>query len=98
VYRKGLELSELLEYDSHLVVFTQELPFQEGRSLSHITEVEEGSAELLKYSHTAERLLDHQVYMASLRNMEDDEPGPEYDAELLMNVLADERTADAPPR
>jgi hypothetical protein len=29
VYRKGMEPSELLEYDSRLVAFIQELPFQE---------------------------------------------------------------------
>jgi hypothetical protein len=43
MYLKGMEPSELLEYDSRLVAFTQELPFQEGKPLSHITEVEEGS-------------------------------------------------------
>jgi hypothetical protein len=31
VYWKGLEPSELLEYDSRLVAFTQELLFQEGK-------------------------------------------------------------------
>jgi hypothetical protein len=39
---------------------------------------------------------DHQVYMASLHNTDDDELGPEYDAELLADVSADERTTDAP--
>jgi hypothetical protein len=34
--------------------------------------------------------------MASLHNVDDDEPGPEYDAELLTDVSADECTADAP--
>jgi hypothetical protein len=34
--------------------------------------------------------------MASLRNAEDDELGPEYDNEQLANVSADEPTADAP--
>jgi hypothetical protein len=34
--------------------------------------------------------------MAFLRNTDNDEPGPEYDAELLTDVSADERTADAP--
>jgi hypothetical protein len=33
-----MELSELLVYDSRLVAFTQELPFQEDKSLSSITE------------------------------------------------------------
>jgi hypothetical protein len=96
VYWKGLEPSELLEYDSRLVAFTQELPFQEGKPLSRISEEGEGSTELVEYSHTAESSPDHQVCMASLRNADDDEPGPEYDAELLADVSADERTADAP--
>jgi hypothetical protein len=44
----------------------------------------------------AETSPDRQVYMASRCNTEDDEPGPEYDVELLVDVSADERTADAP--
>jgi hypothetical protein len=87
-----MEPSELLEYDSRLVGFMQELPFHEGKPLYHITGEEEGSTELVEYSHTAETSSD----MASLRNTEDNEPGPEYDAKLLMDVSADERTADAP--
>jgi hypothetical protein len=34
--------------------------------------------------------------MASLRNADDEEPGPKYDDELLADVSADERTVDAP--
>jgi hypothetical protein len=34
VYWKGLEPSELLEYDSYFVAFMQERPFQEGKPLS----------------------------------------------------------------
>jgi hypothetical protein len=34
--------------------------------------------------------------MASLRNVDDEESGPEYDDELLADVFADERTPDAP--
>jgi hypothetical protein len=91
-----MEPSELLEYDSCLVAFTRELHFQEGNPLSRIIEEEEGSTELVEYCHMAETSPDHQVYMASLRNAEDDEPGLEYDTELLADVSADERTADAP--
>jgi hypothetical protein len=96
VYWKGLEPSELLEYDSRHVAFTQELPFQEGKPLSSISKEEEGSTELLQYSHTADNSPDCQVYMASLSNADDDKPGPEYNAELLADVSADESTADAP--
>jgi hypothetical protein len=39
---------------------------------------------------------DRQVYMASLRNVDDDKLGPEYDDEQLVNVSANEPTADAP--
>jgi hypothetical protein len=91
VYWKGIEPSELLEYNSHLVAFTQELPFQESIPLSRISEEGED-----KYSHTAESSPDCQVYMASLRNTDDDEPDPKYDAKLLADVSADERTADTP--
>jgi hypothetical protein len=37
-----MEPSELLKYDSRLMAFTQELPFQEGKPLSRFTEEEEG--------------------------------------------------------
>jgi hypothetical protein len=96
VYWKGLQPSELLEYDSHLVAFTHELHFQEGKPFSRISEGGEGSTELVEYSHTVESSMDRQFYMASLHNADDNEPGPEYDAELLADVSADERTADAP--
>jgi hypothetical protein len=56
----------------------------------------DGSTELLEYSPTANNSPDRQVYMASLRNEEDDEPGPEYDDEVLVDVSANEPTADAP--
>jgi hypothetical protein len=91
-----MEPSELLKYDSRLVAFTQELPFQEGKPLSRITKEEEDSTELVEYSHTAKTLLDRQIYMASLRNVEDDELGTEYDVKLLADVSADKRMADAP--
>jgi hypothetical protein len=96
MYWKGLEPSELLEFNSRLVAFMQELPFQQGWPLSHISEEEEGSAELVEYSHTAESSPDHQVYKASLCSADDDEPGPEYDAELLVDVSSNERTVDTP--
>ncbi|RLM58362.1 inactive tetrahydrocannabinolic acid synthase-like [Panicum miliaceum] len=96
VYWKVMEASKLLEYDSRLVAFMQELPFQEGKPLCRITKEEEGSTELVKYNHMAETSPDRQVYMASLRNTQDDEPGPAYDAELLADISVDERTADAP--
>jgi hypothetical protein len=62
---KGMEPFELLEYDSRLVAFTQELPFQEGRPLPPITEEGEGSTELVVYSSSGEFSLDRHVYMAS---------------------------------
>jgi hypothetical protein len=65
------------------VAFTQELPFQEGKPLSPISEGGEGSTELLEYSHMADNSSDHQVYMAFLRNADDDEPGPS----LMTNYL-----------
>jgi hypothetical protein len=96
VYWKGFEPSELLDYESCLVAFTQELPFQEGKPLSSITEEGDSSTELLDYSHTANNSPDHQVYMASLRNADDDKMGPEYDDEQLADISTDEPTADAP--
>jgi hypothetical protein len=95
VYWKGLEPSELLDYESHLVAFTQELPFQEGKPLSPIAEEGDSSTELLEYSHTANNSPEHQVYMASVRNVDGDELGPEYD-EQLTDVSADKPTANAP--
>jgi hypothetical protein len=95
VYWKGFEPSELFDYDFRLVAFMQELSFQKGKPLSPISEGGEGSIELLEYSHTADNSTDCQVYMASLRNVDDDEPGPKYDEELLTDRSDDERTADA---
>jgi hypothetical protein len=46
----------------------QELPFQEGRPLSPITEEGESSIELLDHNLRANHSSDHQVYIASLRN------------------------------
>jgi hypothetical protein len=96
VYWKGLEPCELLDYDSRLVDFMQELLFQGGKPLSPIAEEGDDSIELLEYSHTADNSPDHQVYMASLCNTDDDELGPEYDDELLADVSADDPIADAP--
>jgi hypothetical protein len=45
-----MEPFELLKYNSRLVAFTQDLPFQEGKPLSRIIEEEEGSTELVEYS------------------------------------------------
>jgi hypothetical protein len=78
------------------VAFTQELTFQEGKSLSRISDEGEGSTELVEYNHTTESSPDHQVYMASLRSADDDESELEYDAKLLADVSADEHKADAP--
>jgi hypothetical protein len=74
----------------------QELPIQEGKSLSPIAEEGESSTELLEYSLTANHMPDCQVCMASLRNVEDDELDPQYDNKQLMDVSADEPIADAP--
>jgi hypothetical protein len=46
MYWKGLEPSELLKYDSRLVAFTHELPFQEGKPLSRISKEGEGSTDV----------------------------------------------------
>ena len=96
MYWKGFEPSELLDYESRLVAFTQELPFQEGRPLSPIAEEGESSTELLEYSLRANHSPDRQVCMASLRNAEEDELGTQYDNEQLADISADEPTADAP--
>jgi hypothetical protein len=96
MYWKGLEPSELLKYNSRLVEFMQELPFHEGKPLSPISEEGEGSTELVVYNHMAENSSDRQVYMASLLNTDDNKLGPEYDAELLVDVSTDKRMVDTP--
>jgi hypothetical protein len=97
VYWKGFEPSELLNHESRLVAFKQELPFQKGKPLSPIAEEGDNSTELLKYSLTANNLPGHQVYMASLCNADDDELGPEYDYEQLTDIIA-ESPQLMPPR
>jgi hypothetical protein len=96
VYWKGFEPSELLDYESHIVAFMQELPFQEGRPLSPIAEERESSTKLLEYSLRANHSPDCQFCMASLHKMEEHELGTQYDTEQLTNISADEPTADAP--
>jgi hypothetical protein len=96
MYWKGFEPSELLDYESRLMAFKQELPFQEGKPLTPIAKEGESSTEPLEYSLTANHSLDHQVYMAFLRNAEDDELDAQYDNEQLTDVSVDEPTADAP--
>jgi hypothetical protein len=96
VYWKGLEPSELLDYESRLVAFMQELPFQEGKPLPPIAEEGDSSTKLLVYSLTTNNSPDHQGYMASLRNTNDDELGPKYDNEQLADISSNEPTADAP--
>jgi hypothetical protein len=95
VYWKGFEPSELLDYKSRFVASRQELPFQEGKHLSPITEGD-SSTELLEYYHMANNLSNHQVYMASHCNTNHDKLDPEYDDEQLADISADEPTADAP--
>lgn len=68
-----MEPSELLEYDSRLVAITQELPFLEGKPLSLITEEGERSTEIRDYIRTADTSPDRQVYVASIRNHEEDD-------------------------
>jgi hypothetical protein len=96
MYWKGFEPSKLLDYESCLVAFMQELPFQEGRPLSPIAEEGESSTELFEYSLMANHSPDHQVCMASLHNVEDDELDPQYDNEQLADVSANEPIEDAP--
>jgi hypothetical protein len=96
VYWKGFEPSELLDYESRLVAFMKELPFQEGKHLSPIIEEGESGIELLEYSLTANHSPDRQVCMASLRNVEDDELDPQYNNKQLGDITADEPIADAP--
>jgi hypothetical protein len=74
----------------------QKLPFPEGKPLSPIAEEGDSSTELLEYIHTANNSPDHQLYMASIRNVDDDELGPEYDDEQLADVFADEPMTDGP--
>jgi hypothetical protein len=97
VYWMGMEPSELLEYDSRVVAFIQELPFQEGKLLSPIIEEGEGRIVLIDYSSSGEFSLQHLIYLASLHEHDDDdEPGRKYDDKLLADVSADECTVDAP--
>jgi hypothetical protein len=92
-----METSKLLEYDSRLVAFTQELSFPKGKPLSPIAEEEEGRTVLVDYSSSGEFSPQRHVYMASLHEHGDDnEPVREYNDELLADVSTDEHTADAP--
>jgi hypothetical protein len=96
VYWKGMEPSELLDFDSRLVPFTQELSFQEGKPLSPIIDEEGGRIVFINYSSSGELSPQRHIYLASLHERDDDgEPEREYEDELLADISTDERTADA---
>jgi hypothetical protein len=92
-----MEPSELLDDNTRLVGYIQELPYQEGRPLAPLTK-EMGDAKLVDYfSSSKEYSPECQVRMASIRNHDDDdEPGNQYDNELLAEVFADENMANVP--
>jgi hypothetical protein len=102
VYWKGMEPSKLLKYNSRLVAFTQELPFQEGKPHSPIAEEGEGRTILVEYNSSDEFSPQHHVYMDSLHEHgNDDEPGREYNDELFADlngasVAADDRKYNTP--
>jgi hypothetical protein len=90
-----MESFELLEDDTRLVPYIQDLPYQEGKPLSPIAEGEEANMVLIDYSTTSGECSPYRhIYMASIRD--EDEPRREYDDELLEDISADENTANAP--
>jgi hypothetical protein len=97
VYWKGMEPSKLLDESTRLVAYIQEVPYQEGKPLASITEGE-GQSVLVDYSSSSGKYSsERQVCMASIRDhVEDDEPRREYDDELLIDISANESTANAP--
>lgn len=75
-----MEPSELLEYDTRLVAFTQEVPCQEGRPLSPVSKERGKKTKLVEYSSSGENSPARHVFMASFHEHGDnDEPGREYD-------------------
>ncbi|RLN12210.1 hypothetical protein C2845_PM09G10430 [Panicum miliaceum] len=99
MYWKGMEPSELLDNDARLVATIQELPFQQGRPLSPIQEERSGSTAstvLVTTDYSGDYSPKCEVYMASIRDVNNDEPGIEFDNELENDISGDENTADTP--
>jgi hypothetical protein len=79
------------------VAFAQELTFQEGKSLSSIAGEGKDRTKLVEYFSSGEFSQDCHVFMASLRDHDDDDKlGREYDDELLANISANEATVGTP--
>jgi len=96
VYWKGFEPSELLEDHARLVATIHNLPFQVGRPLSPIQEDQTTETAPISGDSSGDHSLDHEVCMASIHDTDDDEPGIEFNNELLDEILGDENTAEAP--
>jgi hypothetical protein len=96
VYWKGFEPSELLEHNALTVATITNLSFQVGRSLLTILEGKASRTILASNSLTADYSHGHEVCMASIREIENNEPGSEYENELLDEISADEGMVQAP--
>jgi len=72
------------------------LPFQVGRSLSTILEGKASRTILASNSSTADYSPGREVCMASIRDIDNDEPGADYENELLDEISADEGMVQAP--
>lgn len=94
MYCKGMEPSELLDHDTRLVATIHKLPFQRGRPLSSIPEEE--VTKTFSVSSSGGYSLERKIYMASLHNVDDDEPGIEFDDELLDQISPNENSIDVP--
>ncbi|RLN07766.1 hypothetical protein C2845_PM11G04410 [Panicum miliaceum] len=82
-----------------MVATIQELTFQQGRPLSTIQEKRSDSTAstvLITTDYPGDNLPEREIYMATMRDIDDDEPGFEFDNELENDISGDENTADAP--
>ena len=91
LYSEGMEPPELLGYDSCLVAYLPDLPYQEGVHISPIHEEGPKSTELVEYKSDNSASMDHHVYMVDVGGGAD---GHRLN-ECLQDISRNELLADA---
>lgn len=82
-----MEPSKLLDHNARPMATIHEVPFQKGRPLPSI--LEEETSETISANSSGDYLPGREIYMATLGEIDEDEPGIGFDDKLLKHVSAD---------
>ena len=91
LYWEGMEPLELFRYDSHLVAYLLDLPYQEGIQLSSIREEGPEGTELVELTSDNSVSIDHHIFMAQSGHGAN---GPHHE-ERLEDIEEDKLSANA---